>query len=174
MSADMEFKKPITGAGKPGAEEHYAIRILKNGVWLYQGTPISRINMVKYFASSLKKDERGGYWLVTPYERGRIIVEDAPFVAVELENRLSGKDQVLRFRTNLDDWVTAGPDYPLRVQYDSVSSEPVPYIMVRNGMEARIARAVYYELAALAVSSEHDAKLLGLWSAGAFFPLGRI
>jgi uncharacterized protein len=165
----MDSKKPAFGR-----EEHYGINILKNGTWLYQGTPITRHNMIKLFARSLKRDETGGYWLVTPYEKGRIGVEDTPFIAVELAVASSGKEQSLAFRTNLDDWVTAGPNHPLRVETDKNTAEPRPYVMVRDGMEARITRAVYYELVALAVSDEKEKNLLGVWSSGAFFALGRI
>jgi uncharacterized protein len=169
MGIAMESKKPAAGK-----EEHYRIKILKNGTWLYNGTPIARHNMVRLFASVLRKDAVGGYWLVTPYEKGRIEVEDAPFMAVELKIDGSGKSQALQFRTNVDDWVTAGPANPLRVVFDAKTGEPSPYIMVRDGIEARIARPVYYELAAIAGPDEGDENLYGVWSLGAFFPIGRI
>lgn len=160
---------------KPDAPplEHYDIKILKNGTWLYNGTPITRHNLVKLFATVLQKDADGRYWLITPYERGVIAVEDAPFTAIELRVESAGRGQKLSFRTNLDDWVDAGPSHPIRVAHDAGSGEPSPYVMVRGGLEARISRAVYYELAALAVPGDHDAKEYGVWSQNEFYPVGR-
>lgn len=155
------------------SDEYYGIKILKSGVWLYNGTPINRHNLVKLFASVLKKDEKGDYWLVTPYEKGRIEVEDVPFTAVELRVESSGKGQKLFFRTNLDEWVEAGPEHPLRVAIDPATQEPSPYVMVRAGLEARISRVVYYELVPLACPGEEDAAVLGVFSNGAFYPVGK-
>ena len=144
-------------------EENYDIEILYDGTWLHEGRPIVRHNLVKLFASVLKRDEAGDYWLITPAERGRIKVADVPFIAVEMQVSGAGKEQNLSFRTNFDDWVTAGPEHPLRMTN-------APYVMVRGGMEARINRAVYYDLVALAEkNSVPDA--LGVWSGGVFFPL---
>ena len=129
--------------------------IRRDGTWLYRGSPIGRKELVCLFASVLRRDEDGGFWLETPAERGRIEVEDAPFVAVELDWTGAGTRQVLSFRTNVDQIVTAGPEHPIRVAHDLLTCEPTPYITVRPGagrlaVEARIARAVYYELVALA------------------------
>lgn len=156
------------------SDEYYGIKILKNGTWLYNGTPINRHNLVKLFASVLQKDAKGDYWLVTPYEKGRIEVADVPFTAVELQVESSGKSQKLRFRTNLDEWVEAGKEHPLRVVHDGQTGEPSPYIMVRNSLEARIARAVYYELVRLAVPDGKDKEVFGVWSMGEFYPVGRL
>ena len=151
-------------------EEHYGIKILKNGSWLYQGTPITRHNLVKLFASVLRRDAQGDYWLITPAERGRIEVEDAPFLAVEMTIRGNDKNQVLRFRTNMDEWVEAGAEHPLRIVIDPASKEPSPYILVREGLEARIARSVYYDLMKLAAEKK-DRNSFGIWSGGIFFPV---
>lgn len=157
------------------SDEYYGIKILKNGTWLYNGTPINRHNLVKLFASVLHKDGQGDYWLVTPYEKGRIEVEDVPFTAVELRVESSGKDQKLSFRTNLDEWVEAGKGHPLRVEIDPATQEPSPYVMVREGLEARIARTVYYELVKLAVEAEGKEKgTFGVWSNAEFYPVGKI
>lgn len=166
------------------SEEYYGIKILKDGSWLYGGTPILRHNLVKLFSTVLKRDETGDFWLETPYEKGRIEVEDAPFIAVELQAEGAGPAQRLNFRTNVDDWVTAGPGHPLRVggprtgidgagKTDDFPS-PAPYILVRGGLEAKLNRAVYYQLAGIAVPDAADENLFGVWSAGEFFPLGRI
>ena len=152
--------------------------IRRDGVWLYRGTSIDRKELVCLFASVLKREADGSFWLRTPAERGRIVVEDAPFIAVELDWTGDGPTQVLSFRTNVDQVVTAGPDRPIRVAYAPNGDEPTPYIVVRPGdgdhpMEARINRATYYELVALAVPETVDGRdMLGVWSRGVFFPLG--
>lgn len=155
------------GAGS-ATDEAYDIRILADGTWTYHGSPIGRPALVKLFASVLRRDEAGDYWLITPAERGRITVDDAPFVAVEMSASGAGGDSVLTFRTNLDEQVTAGPDNPIRVAFDDETAAPRPYVTVRDGMEALIARSVFYALADRAV--ENHGKL-GVWSAGCFFPL---
>jgi hypothetical protein len=152
--------------------------IRRDGVWLYRGTPIERKPLVCLFASVLRRDADGAWWLRTPAERGRIVVEDAPFIAVELEWTGEGREQVLSFRTNIDQVVTAGPTHPLRVHTDPATEEPTPYLWVRDGdgqtgIEARVSRAVYYELVALAEAEMVDGReMLGVWSRGCFFPLG--
>lgn len=154
--------------------------IRRDGAWLYRGSPIGRKELVCLFASVLKRDADGAFWLQTPAERGRIQVEDAPFVAVELDWRGTGRDQKLSFRTNVDQIVTAGPDHPIRIAHDILTCEPTPYLHVRAGegslpVEARICRAVYYELVALAVPQLCQCrKMLGVWSCGRFFPLGEL
>lgn len=150
-------------------EEHYGIKILKNGDWLYQGTPIKRHNLVKLFASVLKRDDKGDYWLITPAERGRIEVEDVPFLAVEMTVKGNGKNQALSFRTNMDEWVEASAAHPLRIAIDPISEEPSPYVLVHSGLEARIVRSVYYDLIKLIDEEKGSA---GIWSGGAFFPIG--
>jgi hypothetical protein len=159
--------------------------IKRDGTWLYRGSPIGRKELVCLFSSVLKRDAAGEYWLETPAERGRIQVEDTPWVAVELDwTRCgSGRNQCLTFRTNVDQIVTAGPEHPLRVAHNALTCEPTPYIQIRTGqagdavpgkpLEARIGRAVYYELVALAVPGcSGGRKCLGVWSSGIFFPLG--
>jgi len=149
--------------------------IRRDGTWLYRGSPINRKELVCLFASVLKREADGSYWLETPAERGRIDVEDVPFVAVELDWREDGHRQTLSFRTNVDQVVTAGPDHPLRVAHDVLTCEPTPYILIRPGIEARINRAVYYELVALAVPEWVGCRrMLGVWSCGRFFPLGEL
>jgi len=152
--------------------------IRRDGTWLYRGSPIERKELVCLFASVLRRDADGEWWLQTPAERGRIEVEDAPFVAVELDWTGDGRRQQLSFRTNTDQVVTAGPEHPLRMSHDLLTCEPTPYILLRkgdgtHGIEARVNRAVYYELVALAVPEYVGPNLmLGVWSSGLFFPLG--
>ncbi len=152
--------------------------IRRDGTWLYRGSPIGRKELVCLFASVLQRAADGGFWLETPAERGRIEVEDAPFVAVELDWRGHGGEQALSFRTNIDQIVTAGSEHPIRISYDLITCAPTPYIKLRDGagrfpIEARISRAVYYELAALAEPQVvRGRQMLGVWSRGQFFALG--
>jgi hypothetical protein len=147
------------------------MRIARDGTWFYHGSPIGRKPLVKLFASVLRREANGEFWLVTPAERGRVEVEDAPFLAVELAIQGAGRDQVMRFRTNLDDWTEAGPERPIRIEPGDPVSGPRPYVMVRNGLEALIARPVFYELVALAQPKGQGGQEMGVWSNGAFFPL---
>ena len=154
--------------------------IKRSGTWMYRGSPIGRKELVCLFSSVLLRDVQGDYWLETPVERGRIQVEDTPWIAVEMDWRKcgSGRDQCLSFRTNVDQVVTAGPEHPIRVAHNALTCEPVPYILIRNGqgdkpLEARISRSVYYELVAIAVPGcVAGVQKLGVWSCGTFFPLG--
>lgn len=154
--------------------------IRRDGIWLYRGSVVQRKELVCLFASVLKRDRFGAFWLETPAERGRIEVEDAPFVAVELDWRGSDCDQTLSLRTNVDQCVTVDEDHPLRVHRDPVTGEPTPYLLVRPGegaagVEARVNRATYYELVALAVPEMVDGRpQLGVWSCQRFFPLGDV
>ena len=153
--------------------------IKRDGTWLYRGSPIGRKELVCLFSSVLKREADGSYWLETPAERGRIEVEDTPWTAVELDWEGCGRDQVLSFRTNVDQVVSAGPDHPVRVSHDVLTCEPTPYIAVRGAgpcvLEARISRAVYYELVALAEpGTVNGRRMLGVWSQRRFFPLGEM
>ncbi|MFL5331986.1 MAG: DUF1285 domain-containing protein [Geminicoccaceae bacterium] len=167
-------RRPIVDCG------NLPFLIRRDGTWLYRGSPIGRKELVCLFASVLRREADGSYSLETPAERGRIEVEDAPFVAVELDWTGNGRDQVLSFRTNVDQVLTAGPDHPIRVSHDLLTCEPTPYIRVRPGkgdlaVEARIGRAVYYELVALAVPEwVRCRRMLGVWSRGQFFSLGEM
>jgi len=159
---------------KPKVVDHgdLDMRIARDGTWFYRGSPISRTRLVKLFASVLRREADGSFWLVTPVERGRIAVEDAPFLAVELESAGSGRERRLSFRTNLDEIVAAGPEHPLRVA-TAANGEPAPYLLVRPGLEARLNRPVFYELVELADAERGAAGgPFGLWSGGAFFDLG--
>lgn len=152
--------------------------IKRDGTWLYRGSPITRKPMICLFSTVLKREEDGSYLLETPAERGKIEVEDVPFIAVEMNWFGHGRQQVLSFRTNVDQCVTAGAEHPIRIRHDLLSCEPTPYLHIRDGkgqfpIEARINRATYYELVALAEPGiVHGRKVLGVWSEGAFFSLG--
>jgi len=145
------------------------IRIARDGTWFHQGTPIGRKELVRLFSTILRKDGND-YVLVTPAEKMRIKVEDAPFLAVLVDVQGEGREQLLTFTTNVGDQALAGAGHPIRVEIDPVTEEPAPYVHVRGGLEAKIARPVYYELANLAV---RDGDRFGVWSGGEFFPIGR-
>jgi hypothetical protein len=150
------------------------MRIARDGTWHYNNSPIGRLPLVKLFATVLRRDEAGVYWLVTPAERGRIAVDDVPFIAVELDVRGEGHDQALIFRTNLDDLVTADAAHRLRVE-EHVEGGPHPYILVRNGLEARLARSVFYRLVECGCEERvGETVTFGVWSKRIFFPLGTL
>ena len=152
--------------------------IKRDGTWLYRGSPINRKAMVCLFSTVLQREADGSYTLETPAEHGKIQVEDVPFTAVELDWSGHGREQVLCFRTNTDQCVAAGRQHPIRIRHDLLNCEPTPYLHIRNGkgqfpIEARINRATYYELVALAEPGLlHGRDVLGVWSEGVFFSLG--
>lgn len=143
------------------------MRIAADGTWFHQGAPIGRPNMVRLFSTILRREPDGGYVLVTPVEKLSIAVDDAPFVAVEMKAAGDGPDSQLAFRLNTGELVTAGPDHALR--FEEGQDGPRPYLHVRGGLEALVARPVYYELAERALAGGDPAP--GVWSDGAFFPL---
>lgn len=149
------------------------MRIARDGTWFYQGTPIGRKPMVRLFSTILRRDG-DDYFLVTPVEKVGIKVDDAPFVAVSLEVIGSAEQQVLRFTSNVEDLVDAGPAFPLRVETDPQTLEPAPYVLMRGNLEALIHRNVFYQLVELAVLRQIEGEQwLGVWSGGEFYPLGQ-
>ena len=140
------------------------MRIARDGTWFHQGSPIGRPAMVRLFSTILRREPDGGFVLVTPAEKLDIEVEDAPFVAVELRTEGEGADRSLAFRLNTGDLIVAGPEHRLRFERG-----PHPYVEVRNGLDALVARPVYYELAELALAE--GATPPGVWSSGVFFAL---
>lgn len=160
----------------PPREQELGLRIDRDGTWYHRGSPIRRLPLVRLFATVLRREADGSYWLITPVERGRIEVEDVPFVAVELRAEGEGAARRVRLRSNLDQWVTVGPDHPLRLRTPPWLTEgeqvSVPYVEVQAGLEARLARPVFYELVELAEAQEVNGRTaLGIWSDGRFFPL---
>ncbi len=143
------------------------IVIKPDGRWLHEGATISREALVRLFSTVLRKDA-DGYWLVTPVEKMKITVEDAPFIAV----RVDREGEALRFLTNVGDEVEAGPDNAIRVEAGA-DGEPRPYVHVRRGLEALISRPVFYELVEMAQErATADGPTLGVQSNGAWFPVG--
>ena len=143
------------------------IRIARDGTWFYLGTPIGRPALVKLFASILKK-EAGKYYLVTPVEKVGIQVDDAPFVAVDVDHR----DGDLHFTTQVGDTMIAGPDHPIRVKRHPETGEPSPYVLVRSNLEALIDRKSFYRLVDLGLHDTWQGESwFGLRSQSTFFPI---
>jgi hypothetical protein len=144
------------------------MRIARDGTWYHEGSPIGRQAMVRLFSTILRREPDGRFVLVTPVEKLDIEVEDAPFTAVELKTEGEGLSRSLAFRLNTGDLVVAGPEHPLR--FPTGEDGPHPYLTVRRGLDALVARPVYYELANLALAE--GAEPPGLWSSGTYFPMG--
>jgi hypothetical protein len=144
------------------------IVIRRDGLWFHEGSPIGREALVRLFSTVLRKDA-DGFHLVTPVEKMKITVEDAPFIAV----RVDRVGEALRFTTNVGDEVEAGADNPIRIEMNPNTGEPRPYLHVRRGLEARICRPVFYELVEMATERETpEGPRLGVTSNGAWFPVG--
>jgi len=147
------------------------MRIAADGIWFYQGTPIGRPALVKLFASILKR-EGEKYFLVTPVEKCGIMVEDAPFLAVELRIDEGAAERQLHFRTNVDDWVSCGPDHPLRFEPELATGGLKPYLHIRRDLWAKVTRTLLYDLVDLGEAREVDGALVyGVASAGEFYAM---
>ena len=147
------------------------MEIRRSGTWFYLGTPIGRPALVKLFSGILWR-EGEAYFLVTPVEKVGIRVEDAPFVAVDVNARGDGRGQRLIFTTNVEETVEAGPDHPIRVARDPATGAPSPYVHVRRNLEALIDRKTFYRMVDLGSVARHaGADWFGLWSGGVFFPV---
>ena len=148
------------------------LRITRDGTWHYLGSPIQRTRLVRLLSKVLRRESEE-FFLVSPQEKLRIRVDDAPFIAVEMEYLGDAEDQRLVFRTNVDDVIVAGVDHPIRIVENPKTREPSPYIAVRDGLDALISRAVYYELADIAQPAPAPRQhTLGVTSEGCFFALG--
>lgn len=144
------------------------MKIARDGQWYYDNSPIGRKKLVRLFSTILRHDKDGEHYLVTPVEKIRIEVEDAPFIATLMQVSGSGQNQVLRFETNVGDFTEAGPEHVMRFEIDPESGEPSPYVHVRARLEALISRAVFYDLVELGVV---EGDKFGVWSHGIFFPI---
>ena len=169
QQAQADRNLPPVHRWQPERVGRIDIRIAADGTWYHEGDPIRRDALVRLFATVLRKDP-DGFCLVTPAEKLLIEVEDAPFVAVALEVEGQGRDAQLLFSTNVDDHVVADAQHPLRV-VELPGGEPRPYVTVRDGLEARINRPVFYRLVDLA---RQEGDELAVYSRGARFVLGRI
>jgi uncharacterized protein len=165
--AVADKKLPPVESWNPAQCGDSEMRIARDGTWYHQGSPINRTAMVQLFSTILRRESDGRFVLVTPAEKLDIIVEDAPFIAVEVKIDGTGKDRTLAFRLNVGEVVIAGPGHAIRLAQSD--DGPQPYLHIRAGLEARMARPVYYELANLAIDEGTDPP--GLWSGGAFFAM---
>jgi hypothetical protein len=147
------------------------MRIGSDGTWFYQKTPIGRAALVKLFSSVLKR-EGDSYFLVTPVEKVGIVVEDAPFMAVELAVTQNTAGPVLKFRTNVDEWVDAGPGHALRFEEDAANGGLKPLLHVRADLWAKVTRALFYDLVELGQERDVGGKVMfGVASGTEFYPM---
>jgi uncharacterized protein len=173
VSVSDEVRAAVTAV--PASAMGEGLRIDRRGTWFFGGEPFARKELVCLLSSRLRRSDSGGYEVLLPTEShpSPVIVEDVPFLAVEVFKSGSGRDQVLTFRTNIDQIVTLDAEHPLYLSGETDLDEPVPYLGVGNGLSARLSRPVYYELAALGEFGHVDGKeVIGLWSSGRFFVLG--
>lgn len=147
------------------------MRIAADGTWFYLGTPIGRPALVQLFASVLKREE-GKYLLVTPVEKVGITVDDVPFLAVEMRVEAGESGQELHFRTNVEDWVTCGPDHALRFEPETATGGLKPYLHVRRDLWARVTRPLFYDLVELGEERAIEGRpMFGVRSRGEFFAM---
>ena len=159
----------------PNQCESIDIKIARDGTWFHEGQPIKRKKMCQLFSKVLRRSADGRFFLITPVEQFQIFVEDAPFTAVELSVQSTGDQQILIFRTNLDQTIVAGPNHPIRIVQDPITGEPKPYIVVRDKLEALILRPQFYQLVEMAEEKKMRGKtVLGVWSATKYFELGEV
>lgn len=157
----------------PADEQDIGMEIRADGTWWHEGGQIRRERLVRLFARILRRDPDGRIFLVTPVEKVLVHVEDAPFIAARVDLAGNpGEGQSIVFTTTLGETTIAGPDRPIRVRSDPQTGLITPYVLVRTGLEARLSRPVYYELAGLAGPSPERADIMGVWSQGVFFPVG--
>nr|WP_290544707.1 DUF1285 domain-containing protein [Aestuariivirga sp.] len=144
------------------------MRIAQDGTWFYMNSPIGRKPLVQLFASVLRLDADGKYYLVTPVEKVGIQVDDAPFTAIRMRVEGEGKSQILHFETNVDEEVAIDDAHPLRFAEEQGTGGLKPYVLVRVNLEALVSRALFYELASAGVVEEG---WFGVWSSGRFYPM---
>jgi uncharacterized protein len=162
-----ERQLPPVDRWNPGRCGHSHMRIARDGTWFHHGEPIRRPEMVRLFSTVLRREPDGSHVLVTPAEKLDIDVETTAFRAVEMRRESDGRDQRLVFRLDSGDALILGPNHPLRLV--ETGSGPSPRLLVRHGLEAELARPLYYELAEIALAAGDQPP--GVWSEGVFFPL---
>jgi hypothetical protein len=147
------------------------MRIGTDGTWYYQNSPIGRPALVRLFSSILKR-EGDDYYLVTPVEKCRIVVDDAPFVAIDVMGEPGEGGRLLRFRTNVGDEIVCGREHPLRFEPEAIGGGLKPYLHVRRNLWAKVSRPVYYELTDMGEERDIDGVCwFGIGSVGEFFPM---
>jgi uncharacterized protein len=146
------------------------MRIAGDGTWFYMGTPIGRPALVRLFSTILKRED-GKHFLVTPVEKVGIRVDDAPFLAVEMQNEAGDRGRLLRFRTNVDDWVPCDSAHRLRFEM-AADGGLTPYLHVRADLWAKVTRALYYDLVDMGEERVVDGQqMFGVESDGEFFAM---
>ncbi|HEV2865820.1 MAG TPA: DUF1285 domain-containing protein, partial [Allosphingosinicella sp.] len=155
-----EDRRPPVERWNPAHCGDSFMRIASDGTWYHEGRPIAREGLVRLFSSILRREPDGSFVLVTPVEKLAIAVDDAPFVAVEMKSEGEGRERNLAFRINTGEVVIAGPEHELRLDGER------PYLEIRRGLDAVLARPVYYELAEIGLDEG------GAWSGGLFFRFG--
>jgi hypothetical protein len=144
---------------------HSGMRIGRDGTWYHECAPIRRPAMVRLFSTVLRREDDGRHVLVTPVEKLEIDVETTAFRAIDMRVEGTGRDQRIGFALDSGDAVILGPEHPIRLVETDVGLSP--RVLVRHGLEAELTRAVYYELAELALANSPP----GVWSDGRFLPL---
>jgi uncharacterized protein len=170
--------KTVSGKGPPPVHlwnpaycGEIDMRIAADGTWFYQKTPIGRPALVKLFASILKR-EGEHYFLVTPVEKCGIVVDDAPFLAVEMRIIDAASGRLLRFRTNVDDWVDCGPEHRLRFEAEPETGGLKPYVRIRRDLWAKVTRALFFDLVEIGEERVIDGTaMFGVASSGEFFAM---
>ena len=162
-----ERRLPPVDQWHPDHCGHSGMRIARDGTWFHEGSPITRPAMTRLFSTVLRREPDGNHVLVTPVERLTIDVEATAFRAIEMTGEGKGEQRRIAFRLDSGDVVILGPDHPLSMYEDDGGLSP--RVLVRHGLEAELARPVYYELAELALAEGNDPP--GVWSDGQFFPL---
>ena len=164
---------PPVGEWDPAFTDDLDLVIARDGRWLYQGREIERQRLKKLFASIMRREADGEYYLLTPVEKYRIRVEDAPFIAHSLEEEGEGEAQVLWFTTDMEDVFALGDAHPLVMRRNTETREDIPYILVKRNLEARVERNAFYHLTELAERRTIDGRVYyGVTSQGSFFSLG--
>jgi hypothetical protein len=162
-----ERRLPPVDQWNPERCGHSGMRIARDGTWYHHGDPILRPAMVRLFSTVLRREPDGRHMLITPVEKLEIDVEATAFRAIEMESEGEGEQRKIALRLDSGDAVILGPGHPLRLVPDEHG--PSPRVLIRHGLEAELARPVYYELAEIALAEGHQPP--GVWSAGAYFSL---
>ena len=172
-AAEIQLPVGISPTSRQRVCGDIGMHIDRHGAWHHQGSLILRKDLVKLFSSMLRRDDAGNHWLITPVEIAPVRVDDAAHLIVDLEIEGEGAEQTIRFQTIVETIYTLSLEHALRVKVNSETAEPSPYLRLDHGLEARLSRAVFYDLADLAVEQTVDgAHVLGVWSAGAFHVIG--
>lgn len=163
-----EHKLPPVDQWNPERCGHSGMRIARDGTWFHEGSPINRPAMVRLFSTVLRREPDGSHVLVTPVEKLEIEVEGTAFRAIEMQCEGRGTNRQIAFKLDSGDAVIAGAANPITLV--GTADGPSPRVAVRHGLEAELSRSIYYELAEIAL--EEGGNPPGVWSCGAFFPLG--